>query len=902
MTLGGSEIQKKSGIRYVRKMILISLGSLLLIVNLASGQQPKETKRVLILITGQMDVPGYELSRKGMHAALDQSTDFHFEYFIEYIDWYRFKDKSYEKDLLDLYRKKYSDKKIDLLIAHGYHALRLVAAYRQDFLPHVPVVFSTVLKRQVERLDLDKKFAGGLAEIEFEGLLNTALSNHPDTRHVAIISGTSIVGRLIEKEIRAAYAAHADKYDFIYLGHLAMKDLLDRLAKLPDHTIVIYYILMLDGAQKEYKPWKVAGMVSEAANAPVYGMADTYMGEGIVGGKLWSYEALGTKSGEIALRILKGENPADIPLTAERTNINIFDWRQLKRWGINESNLPEGSIVRYKEWSFWDLYRWYIIGGIFLLFFQGFFISVLLVQRKRGKQTEQSLRASDERFRAYMQNSTEQIWCAEFDEPIDIDLPEDEQFELVYKHVYMAEANDAYARSVGLEHGEQLIGTRIGEFCPRSDPNNVATVKAWIRGHYNITDAETTESYKDGVTRTLLNNSRSVIEAGRVVRVWGTATDITDRKAAEKALVNSEKQLRLLTNALPALISYIDRDDRYRYTNRAYERWFGTRMEENFGRLHREVLGDELHKKIESFVKRALAGETVNFEMDLIRDGKGYPFEASYIPDVGSDGEVQGFYVLAHDVSARKQKEAELQKTRDQLAHFSRVMAVGEIASSVAHELNQPLSAIRSYAQAAQRYLDRSPPDIEETGTAVRGVVAGSRRADEVIQRIRAILKKEPFNRSRLDVKELIQEVIMIVRRQAEDKKILLRTDIPAGLPPVFGDRLQLQQVLLNLIFNGFEAMADGEGGSRELVVRAAQDHADAVTISVRDSGIGITDEVGDHLFDAFFTTKRDGLGMGLSISRTIVEENMGRLWCAQNPDKGTTFYYTVPIYTEDVR
>lgn len=419
---------------------------------------------------------------------------------------------------------------------------------------------------------------------------------------------------------------------------------------------------------------------------------------------------------------------------------------------------------------------------------------------------------------------------------------------------------------------------------------------------YHLHNYETVEIYESGITRCVINSVIGTIEKGQLVRMWGTGRDISDLKATEKALADSEKQLRLLTNALPALISYIDRDDRYRYTNTAYERWFGTKMEENIGRLHREVLGEELHKKIEPFVQRALAGETVYFEMDLVRDGKAYPFEASYIPDVDSDGEIQGFYVLAQDVSVRKQKEAELQKTRDQLAHLSRVVAVGEITSSVAHELNQPLSAIRSYAQAARRYLDRNPADLEETDNALGGVVAASRRADEVIQRIRAILKKESINRSRLDVKEFIEEVIQIVRRQAEDKKILLRTDIPDSLPPVFGDRLQLQQVLMNLIINGFEAMADGEDGSRELVVRAAQDQADAVTISVKDSGIGITDEIRDHLFDPFFTTKRDGLGLGLSISRTIVEENMGRLWCAQNPDKGTTFYYTLPIYTEDVR
>jgi PAS domain S-box-containing protein len=902
MTFGGSKIQKTSGIRYIHRLILVALGSLLLIVNVAGGQQRKETKRVLIILAGQMYVPGYELAEKETREALNKNTDFQFEYFIEYMDRYRFDEVPFQKKLLSLYRTKYINKKIDLIFVFGVHALSLVAAHGNEMFPEIPVVFNGVLETHIKSLKLDQRFTGCFIEIDYLGLLNTALNNHPNTRHIAIISGAAKVDRSVEKQARKAYSPYANKYDFIYLGHLPMRDILDRLAKLPKHTVVIYFLLLKDVKGEAFKPWKVAGFLSEAANAPVYGLADTYLGKGIVGGTLISYEAQGRKTGEIGLRILSGENPADIPISAEGTILNMFDWRQLKRWGINESDLPQGSIVRFRELSLWDQYRWYIIGGICLFFIQGFLIVKLAGLHKKGKKKEQELKASDERYKSFIKNSTEDIYRFEFERPLDITLPEDEQIDHFYKYVYVAEANDAWARSAGYERAEDLLGFRFEDFLPRSRPESIATIKKFISMQYHMHNYETVEVYESGITRCVINSVIGIIEKGQLVRMWGTGRDISDLKTTEKALADSEKQLRLLTNALPVLISYIDRDDRYRYTNRAYERWFGTKMEENIGRLHREVLGEELHKKIEPFVQRALAGETVYFEMDLVRDGKAYPFEAAYIPDVDSDGEIQGFYVLAQDVSVRKQKEAELQKTRDQLAHLSRVVAVGEIASSVAHELNQPLSAIRSYAQAARRYLDRNPADLEETDNALGGVVAASRRADEVIQRIRAILKKESINRSRLDVKEYIQEVIVIVRRQAEDKKILLRTDIPDSLPPVFGDRLQVQQVLMNLIINGFEAMADGEDGSRELVVRAAQDQADAVMISVQDSGIGITDEIRDHLFDAFFTTKRDGLGLGLSISRTIVEENMGRLWCAQNPDKGTTFYYTLPIYTEDVR
>ncbi len=248
----------------------------------------------------------------------------------------------------------------------------------------------------------------------------------------------------------------------------------------------------------------------------------------------------------------------------------------------------------------------------------------------------------------------------------------------------------------------------------------------------------------------------------------------------------------------------------------------------------------------------------------------------------------------------RSQAEEVAQNLLDERAHISRALAMGEIAASLAHELNQPLSAIRSYAQAAQRFLGNDPANPDEAYRALEGIVAGNRRAEEVIKRIRKTLKDEPFQLTRLNVRELTQEVKELVKRKAKENDILLRLELAAGLPPLLGDHIQLQQVLFNLIINGVEAMAEEEGHFREIVVCALREKADAVTISVRDSGIGIDDKQSDILFDAFYTTKPEGMGIGLSISRSIIENHGGQLWATSNPDKGTTFSFTVPIYKED--
>jgi two-component system sensor kinase FixL len=225
---------------------------------------------------------------------------------------------------------------------------------------------------------------------------------------------------------------------------------------------------------------------------------------------------------------------------------------------------------------------------------------------------------------------------------------------------------------------------------------------------------------------------------------------------------------------------------------------------------------------------------------------------------------------------------------------------MGEIAASLAHELNQPLTAIQSYAQAAERFLAGDRPDLDEVSKSLSGIVAGNRRAKEVIERIRLALKKEPLERAPLHVKDLIQETILLVKKTADEKNVVLRLALDPGLPYVFGDRTQLQQVLLNLIINGFEAMGDVGDGSRELLVRASQGEFDSVTISVQDSGIGIDDDRRELVFNAFFTTKDEGMGMGLSISRSIIEDHGGRIWATRNPDAGTTFFFTVSIHKEN--
>jgi signal transduction histidine kinase len=248
---------------------------------------------------------------------------------------------------------------------------------------------------------------------------------------------------------------------------------------------------------------------------------------------------------------------------------------------------------------------------------------------------------------------------------------------------------------------------------------------------------------------------------------------------------------------------------------------------------------------------------------------------------------------------SRKQGELEAQRLRQDLTHIGRVSALGELTASLAHELNQPLTAILSNAQVAERLLAAAAPNLEEVREILRDIVTDDRRATEVIRRLRALVKKGDLEFVPLDLNELVREVARLMQSDAISRGISLSLELAADLPSVRGDRVQLQQVVLNLVLNGLDAMHESGAGQRTLIIRTARDVADAVAVSVQDAGTGIDEKNMEQLFHPLFTTKTEGLGMGLAIARTIVDAHGGRLSAANNVTAGATFQFSLPVSRE---
>ena len=278
------------------------------------------------------------------------------------------------------------------------------------------------------------------------------------------------------------------------------------------------------------------------------------------------------------------------------------------------------------------------------------------------------------------------------------------------------------------------------------------------------------------------------------------------------------------------------------------------------------------------------------------RDGNIRWIEHVCRPVIDEHSEFQGIRASNRDITERKDAEFEAQRHREELAHVTRIVTIGELATSLAHEINQPLTAIRCNAEAAQRFLAGATPDLNEVRTILDDIIQDDGRAGEVIRRIRALVKKEPLRREAVVLNDAVRESIALVRSASFLAGLSITAELDAELPTVQGDRVQLQQVVLNLLVNAAAAMRDTAPDFRKLVIRTAMEDGRTVMVSVRDSGTGIDKHDMDRLFEPFFTTKTDGLGMGLSISRTIVKTYGGTIGAVNNPEGGATFYFTLPI------
>jgi len=378
----------------------------------------------------------------------------------------------------------------------------------------------------------------------------------------------------------------------------------------------------------------------------------------------------------------------------------------------------------------------------------------------------------------------------------------------------------------------------------------------------------------------------------------GVVRDVTDRKRSEEALRASEQRLLAIVDNTNAVIFIKDLELRYLLVNREYERLFDVRRDQIRGKTDFDIHPHDVAETLQANDRQVIeTGGPLQFEEVVPSEGSARHYVVVKFLLRDQVNEPYAVCGIATDITALKQAE----ELKAELAHVTRIMTMGEITSSIAHEINQPLGAIVNYGNACLRLLKAGSANLAEIETALLAIVDDANRASTIIARIRALSKKAPPGLAALQVKDVVTDILALVQHELTERRIALKTTLAGDLCPVLGDRIQLQQVLLNLVINSIEAMNKVPEDRRQLSIEA-QSHVSEdksfVLISVADSGIGLKAEDPPRLFEPFYTTKAEGMGMGLAISRSVVEAHGGRLWATPNADLGATFQFTLPVQT----
>lgn len=507
------------------------------------------------------------------------------------------------------------------------------------------------------------------------------------------------------------------------------------------------------------------------------------------------------------------------------------------------------------------------------------FIAVVedITERKR---TEKALRESEERLRRILEANSEGFWDW---------------------NIQTGEAYFSPHYSGMLGYTPEEFATSYKSWKTLVHPDDFERVNQAHMDHFNKHQdfcVELRMRKKSGDWCWILSRG-TVVERdaeGNAIRMVGTHLEITERKRSEEALRASENKYRSLVEMTGTGYLILDMRGRVLDANQEYLRMSGhSELREIVGRSVIEWTADQEKHRNAAAVAQCIQDGFIRSFVTEYANGGGKPTFVEVNATVEGEGAAARIVSLCRDITQRKQAESETQRLRQELSHVARVNMMGELTASLAHELAQPLTAIRTNTQTAQLLLASDRYDKAEFAEILSDIVADDTRASEIIRRMRSLLKRGDFDAQLLDLNDLIREVEAIVRPDARLKDVNVVTKLTPDLPPVLGDRIQLQQVVMNLMVNALEAVAGRGDPIRRVEVLTSEEEPGEIRAAVRDTGLGIPQDQFERIFDPFVTTKKEGMGMGLAICRTITTAHGGRLWAQNEPEGGATFYLALP-------
>jgi len=835
--------------------VLLLLGALLLF-QAAAPAKVKGVRRVLILnVFGPLSSPGVAVMDEAIVAALQESP-YQIELYSEDLEATLFPDEAVQRQFREWYIRKYRDREPDLIIAAGLEPLRFMVASHESSFSNIQVIFCGSTEEMLGELKLDSHFTGVWAVAQPEETLKAALLLQPGTKHVVVTGGVGVYDRYLEAIARESFRKYESRFEFTYLTDLAMPALIERLKHLPDHTIVYHTSVMQDAAGERFiDATQSVPLIASAARAPVFVVDDVDLGNGTVGGYLVSFAAIGKTVGQMAVRVLSGEKPQDIPIV-KSPNVYMYDWPALRRWGLKESNLPPGSLVLHRQPKVWELYGWYIVGSIVLLLFQTLLIFGLLRQRARRIMTESELKLSNDR----LHQAVEAGKCVGWD--WDVKTGCDRWF---------GDLRTMFGIQSDTYYGD------VEEFRHRIYPEDQALVweaVADARQKREPFTAEFRVLHLDGTVRWVTEGGQFYYSAnGDAVRMLGMAVDITERKQAEQALREGEERFRLVANTAPVLIWMSGTDKLCNYVNQRWLEFTGRPLEDELGNgwaegVHPEDLKGCMDTYTQAFDRR----EYFQMEYRLRRhDGQYRWLSAIGVPRFNPDHSFAGYIGSCTDVTEHKLAEESLADMGRKL-----IEAHEEERTWIARELHDDVNQrMALLAVELDRWNQQLPPSAVELHDHIHHAI---QRLSNIATDIQALSHR--LHSSKLEYLGLVAAAKSFCRELSEQHQAEIDfrdMAMPRSVPKEIS--LCLFRVLQEALQNAMKY-----SGVRHIKVELRGTEGE-IQLTVSDLGIG---------FDPQDAIHRRGLG--LISMRERMQLVRGEISINSQPGSGTTIHARVPF------
>jgi len=843
----------------------------------ATGAEPK---RVLVVHSFGTVAPPFTTHSTAFEAELVKRMGNHVDLDEVSLDMARYTAPDMQEAVVDYLEKRGAKWKPDLVVPIGGPAGIFVAKFRQRLFPNIPILYCSLDRRLLgpDAFDENTTFVG--ANYEVRGFAEDILQIAPDTKNIAIVIGATPLEQYWTEAFRRGFEPFTDRVNFIWLNDLSFDQVLERVHTLPPHSFIFLILFLRDAAGVTQNADEALQRLHAVANAPINSIFTSQMGLGIVGGRLYPSTEDGMKAAETAVQILNGASPSSFPPRIVPRTSPQYDWRELRRWKIDERHLPPGSTILFQTPTVWQQYRWWIIAGVSICVVQAVLIAGLVANLIRRRRAEGSLVESERRFRVMADATPVLMWmsgvdklCTFFNKP---------WLEFTGRSMEQ-ELGNGWTDGVHADDLQKCFKTYTEAF----DARQPFVMQYRLRRH----DGEYRWVADQGVAR---YNAQ-----GEFAGYIGSCVDVTELVSKDEALRESEERMRLAAEAVNLGIWEWDLGKDEIWATNARRALLGCPAS---GKITLEDFISTVHPDDRNRIRQAID--------DAIHKGQDYDSEYRLVlPDgivrwmaargsvhFDAHGNPARLLGINIDITARKQAELEAKQRRDELSHLSRVALVGELSASIAHELNQPLAGILTNAGAGEFVIDRGDVDLKEIRELLADISADARRASDVVRDIRGMIKKEQVTRRPINLNDVVTNAVQIIGSDALLHACELKTSLEAALPIVAVDPIQIQQVLINLILNAFDAMRDTPVSKRRVEIMTRENGDGAIRISVRDYGVGISDEMRSRIFEQFFTTKPEGLGMGLAIVRSIVEEHAGTIEAENAEGEGARFHFTLPI------